>query len=317
MKIVVLDGQTLNPGDLSWSGLEALGELTVHERSAPGEVRERAAGAEAVLTNKSLLLGEVIRELRDLRYIGVLATGCNVVDLAAAAERGIPVCNAAGYSAPSVAQMVFAHLLALVNRVSEHSAGVRAGKWEASVDFCYWESPQVELAGKVMGIIGLGDIGRRVATLAQAFGMSVIATTRYPDRPAPAGVRWVSYEEFWASSDVVSLHCPLTPETKGIINRDSLARMKSGAFLINTGRGPLVDEEALAEALNRGHLGGAGLDVLGEEPPRRPSPLFSARNCLITPHIAWATREARARLMAITVENLQAFQAGQPKNRVN
>lgn len=317
MKIVVLDGNTLNPGDLKWDNLGALGDLTVHERTPPEAVVDRAREAEIVLTNKALLPGEVIHSLPKLRYIGVLATGCNVVDLEAARERGIPVCNAAGYSSPAVAQMVFAYTLHFSNRVADHSAGVRAGKWSESVDFCYWDHPQVELAGKVLGIMGLGDIGSRVATLAQAFGMKVIAFTRRPERPAPEGVRWVDLERLFGESDILTLHCPLTEETQHLVNEKNLSRMKDGAILINTGRGPLIDESAVAEALHAGKLGGAGIDVMKEEPPRYESPLFSAPNCVITPHIAWATKAARQRLMDITVDNLKGFLADAVCNRVN
>jgi len=317
MRIVVLDGHTLNPGDLSWSGLERFGELVVHERTSAGEVKERAEGADVLLTNKTSLTAETIGSLKDLKYIGVLATGCNVVDLEAARARGIPVCNAAGYSTPAVAQMVFAYILHFMNRVADHSGGVRNGKWQASEDFCYWDYPQVELASRTIGIVGLGDIGGRVARIARAFGMSVLATTRRPERPAPEGVQWAGYEDLFPASDIVSLHCPLTEETKGLIDFERLAQMKKGAILINTGRGPLVNEGDLAEALNRGHLGGAGIDVLNEEPPRYESPLFTARNCLITPHIAWATRDSRQRLMKITESNLEAFIKGETLKAVN
>lgn len=317
MKIVVLDGHTLNPGDLSWSGVERLGELEVHERTSVEKLMERAEGADVLLTNKTPLTAETIGSLKELKYIGVLATGCNVVDLEAARARGIPVCNAAGYSTPAVAQMVFAYILHFMNRVADHSAGVRNGKWQASEDFCYWDYPQVELASRTIGIVGLGDIGGRVARIARAFGMTVLATTRRPERPAPEGVQWARYEDLLAASDIVSLHCPLTEETKGLINAGSLARMKEGAILINTGRGPLVVEADLAEALNRGHLGGAGIDVLNEEPPRYESPLFTAQNCLITPHIAWATRDSRQRLMKITESNLEAFIKGETLKPVN
>lgn len=317
MKLVVLDGHTLNPGDLSWEKLESLGELTVHERTAPEQVVERAREAEVLFTNKALLPAEVIKQLPRLRYIGVLATGCNVVDLEAAARRGVPVCNAAGYSSPSVAQMVFAYILALANRVSEHSSGVHKGKWAASEDFSYCEFPQEELAGQTLGIIGLGDIGSRVAGIAQAFGMHVIAYTRHPERQPPGGVSWASMEDLFRESDYLSLHCPLTSETEGLVNAERLTWMKQGACVINTGRGPLVDEQALADALNRGHLGGAGIDVLEKEPPDYPCPLIGARNCLITPHIAWATKASRARLMDTTVCNLKAFLDGRPVNKVN
>ena len=317
MKIVVLDGYALNPGDLSWDSLETLGELTVHERTTPEEVLERSEGAEVLLTNKTLLPAAVIEALPSLKYIGVLATGTNVVDLEAASARGIPVCNAAGYSSPAVAQMVIAYILHFSNRVADHSEGVRAGKWSKSTDFCYWDYPQTELQDRVLGIVGLGDIGMRVAKIAQAFGMKVIAYTRRLDRPAPEGIRWVDLDTLYSESDYVSLHSPLTDETERMINVDSLSIFKEGAILINTGRGPLIDEQAVADALNSGRLGGAAVDVLKEEPPRYHSPLFTARNCIITPHIAWATKSARQRLMDITVGNLRAFIEGNPTSRVN
>ena len=292
-QIVVLDGHTLNPGDLSWDGLECLGDLRVHERTSPEDLRQRAAGAEILLTNKTVLSAEDIDYLEKLEYIGVLATGCNVVDLEAAARRGIPVCNAAGYSTSSVVQMVFAYMLHFSNQVADHSAG------------------------RTLGIIGLGEIGGQVARTARAFGMRVLATTRNPDRPEPEGVRWVDSDTLFAESDYLSLHCPLTPQTEGVINRDSIARMKRTAILINTGRGGLVKEQDLADALNQGRLAGAAVDVLQQEPPTGGSPLIGARNCLITPHIAWATRASRKRLMRITEENLKAFLNGSPQNRVN
>jgi glycerate dehydrogenase len=316
-QIVVLDGHTLNPGDLSWEGLERLGELRVHERTSAEALRQRAAGAEILLTNKTVLSAEDIDFLDNLEYIGVLATGCNVVDLEAASRRDIPVCNAAGYSTPSVVQMVFAYLLHFSNRVADHSHGVHAGKWEASADFCYWESEQVELAAGTLGIIGLGEIGGQVARTARAFGMRVLATTRNPDRPEPEGVRWVDADTLFEESDYLSLHCPLTPQTRGVINRKTIARMKRTAILINTGRGGLVEEQDLADALNQGRLAGAAVDVLQQEPPAAGSPLIGARNCLLTPHIAWATRASRKRLMRITEENLTAFLEGTPRNRVN
>lgn len=314
---MVLDGHTLNPGDLDWKALEALGELEVYARTPAEEVISRGKDADVLLTNKTLIPAGAIAALDRLKYIGVLATGYNVVDTEAAAKRGIPVCNAAGYSTDSVAQMVMAYLLHFSNRVSDHSASARSGKWAASRDFCYWEHDQEELVGKVFGIIGMGTIGTRVATLAQAFGMDVIATTRRPERTPPAGVSWVDREELLRRSDVVSLHCPLTPETEHLINRETLSLMQSSALLINTGRGPLVDEAALAEALAGGRLRGAAVDVLAQEPPREGSPLLEAPNCLVTPHIAWATRASRQRLMRITVENLRAFLAGKVQGRVN
>jgi len=278
---------------------------------------ERAREANALFTNKALLPREVIAQLPSLQYIGVLATGCNVVDLEAAADRGIPVCNAAGYSAPSVAQMVFAYILEFANRASLHSAGVHSGKWSRSEDFCYWETPQQELADKTLGILGLGDIGSRVASIAHAFGMRVIAYTRHPERQPPDGVSWVSMEDLFRESDYLSLHCPLTPDTERLVNAQRLSWMKPGAVLINTGRGALVDEAALAGALASGQLGGAGVDVMEKEPPDYPSPLFGVRTCLITPHMAWATKASRQRLLEITVDNLRAFLEGTPVNKVN
>ncbi len=321
MKIVVLDGHAMNPGDLSWRGLEELGELTVHDRTPAGQVVERAQGAEIVLTNKSPLPRQTIEALPHLRYIGVQATGFNVVDAEAARERGVTVTNVPGYSTRSVAQMVMALLLELTQQVGHHAELVRRGRWSASPDFCCWDRPLVELDGLTIGIVGFGAIGRGVARLARAFGMRVLIHTRHPDdyRATPQGreVEFVDLESLFCRSDVVSLHCPLTPQTEGMVDAERLGRMKPGAFLINTGRGPLVDEAALAEALNAGRLAGAGLDVLSAEPPSADNPLLQARNCFITPHIAWATRAARERLMASVVENVRAFLAGKPENVVN
>lgn len=316
-RIVVLDGYTLNPGDLSWGDLEALGDLQVYDRTAPDEVAERISNAEIVFTNKAVLAAETIAAASALRFIGVLATGYNIVDVAAASARNIPVCNAPGYGPESVAQMVFAHVLNFTQRVADHGASVRSGGWVASPDFCYWKHPLQELHGATMGIVGLGTIGGAVARIAQGFGMRVIAATRDSRRPAPEGVTWRSLDELFSESDVVSLHCPLTPETAAMINAERLAQMKPTAYLINTSRGPLVDEAALADALERGDIAGAGLDVLSTEPPAATNPLLSAPRCVITPHIAWATRAARARLMGIAVENLERFLAGIPANRVN
>jgi glycerate dehydrogenase len=296
MKIVVLDGYTLNPGDLSW---DALGVATVYDRTPPELVVERARNAEIILTNKSLVTGDAIRQLPKLRYIGVMATGYNVVDLPAARERGIVVANVPGYSTRSVAQHTFALLLELCHRVGHHAGTIR--KWPDSADYCYWDFPQIELAGLTMGIIGHGQIGREVEKLALAFGMKVI--TERSDRVFREG-------------DVVSLHCPLKSETQGMINSFRLALMKPTAFLINTGRGGLVVERDLAEALNTGRIAGAGLDVLSTEPPSRENPLLSAKNCIITPHMAWGTRAARERLMEAVVKNIKAFRAGAPENQV-
>lgn len=312
----MLDGFTLNPGDLDWAALHALGECCIYDRSPPDTVLERAQDAPIVLTNKTPLSPSIIAALPDLRYIGVLATGCNVVDLAAAAARGIPVTNAPGYGTPSVAQHVFALLLELTQHTGRHAQTVRAGRWSASPDFCYWETPIIELAGRTMGIIGFGSIGTAVARIAQAFGMKVLAASRRARGDLPE-VEFTDVENVFRRSDVVTLHCPLTPETQGLVNTERIGWMKRDAFLINTGRGPLVVEQDLVDALNADRIAGAGLDVLSVEPPAPDNPLFSARNCLITPHIAWASRAARERLLGIVVQNVRNFLAGSPKNVVN
>jgi glycerate dehydrogenase len=314
-KIVVLDGHTLNPGDLSWEHLRALGECQIYDRSSNQEVVPRAEGSEIVLTNKTAVSREHIQQLPGLRYIGVLATGYNIVDVAAAAERNIPVCNVPTYGTGSVAQMTFALLLELTQRVGHHAQTVREGRWTASPDFCYWDYPLVELEGLTLGIVGYGRIGQAVAKLARAFGMRVCAHSR---TSAPtSGVDFLALDDLFRISDVVSLHCPLTPETRYLVNAERLALMKSSAFLLNTSRGPLVDESALATALNAGRIAGAGLDVLSVEPPPGGNPLFTAKNCYVTPHIAWATRAARSRLMSTAVENVKAFLGGAPRNVVN
>lgn len=318
MKIIILDGYPLNPGDLSWEYLEKYGDITVHERTAPAEIAERAAGATAVLTNKVPLGAEVLKQLPDLKYIGVLATGYNIIDIAHAKQQGIVVTNVPGYSTRSVAQLTFALLLELCHHVQRHSDRVKDGKWSQSPDFSFWDYPLIELAGKTMGIVGFGDIGRQVADIATAFGMHVVAQSRTEtDQSHRRSFRWVQLDELLAQSDVVSLHCPLTPQTQGLINTHTLARMKTSAFLLNTSRGPLVQEESLAAALDAGGLAGAAVDVLGVEPPRADNPLFTAKNCLVTPHIAWATKEARTRLMSTVGENLEAYLAGRPINVVN
>ncbi len=320
-KIVVLDGYTANPGDLDWAALEQFGSLTVHERTPPELVLERAAGAQVLLTNKTVLDRRIIGALAELKYIGVLATGINVVDVAAARERGIPVTNVPGYGTRSVAQMVFALLLEMTQQVGHHARLVRYGAWSRSPDFCFWDRPLVELDGLTMGVVGFGAIGRQVTQLARAFGMRVLVHTGHPEKYregfAGQGVEFVDLERLFTESDVISLHCPLTPATERLVDERRLALMKPGAFLINTGRGPLVDEAALAEALNREKIAGAGLDVVCVEPPPPDNPLLSARNCFITPHIAWATRAARERLMGIAIDNVRAFLAGQPQNLVN
>jgi glycerate dehydrogenase len=317
MKIVVLDGHALNPGDLSWANLEKLGSCTVYDRTLPAETVSRAAVAEIVLTNKTLLPREIIERLPRLRYIGVLATGYNVVDVRAARERNIPVTNVPDYATASVVQMVFAHLLNLTLHVADHGHGVAEGRWSRSEDFAYWDFPLIELAGLTLGIIGFGRIGRATAEAARGFGMNVLAYDVSPPAEQPDHVRFVGLEELFRRSDAVSLHCPLTADTQRLINAERLSWMKSSAVLINTGRGPLVDERALAEALNAGRIAGAGLDVLSIEPPPNDHPLLRAKNCCITPHIAWATAAARKRLLDTVVANVRAFLAGRPQNVVN
>lgn len=318
MKIVVLDGYTLNPGDLDWRGLEQFGELAVYDRTAEDQIVERSRDAEILFTNKTPLRKHVLQELPSLKYIGVLATGYNVIDTEYAASRGIPVANVPGYGTASVVQMTIALLLELCQNVSRHSDSVHAGEWASCPDFCYWKYPLTELAGKTIGIIGYGSIGRQVGNVAAAFGMKVLGYSRtQTDQSRHSYFRWASIENLLKESDVVSLHCPLFPETKNIINRESLALMKSSAFLINTSRGPLIQEEDLAHALNAGAIAGAALDVLSTEPPLNGNVLINAKNCIITPHIAWATREARLRLMKATEQNLRAFLEGNPVNVVN
>jgi glycerate dehydrogenase len=317
MRIVVLDGYTLNPGDLGWQAFKALGDCAVYDRTTPAETVPQATGAQIVLTNKVVLGRAEIARLPMVKYIGVLATGTNVVDLAAAREAGILVTNVPAYSTQSVAQTTMALLLELTQHVGQHSAGVHQGKWSASRDWCYWEKPLIELDGLTMGIIGVGRIGAAVARLARAFGMRVLAATRRPVAPSAEAWETVTLETLLRQSDVVSLHCPLTPETRVLINAKTLALMKPTALLLNTSRGLLIDEAALAEALNSGRLAGAGLDVLSEEPPPPNNPLLGARNCYITPHLGWGTRAARQRLMDVAVENLRAFLAGRPRNVVN
>lgn len=317
MQIVVLDGHTLNPGDLSWAPLEALGPCRVYPRTPPAEVRSRCQAAEILLTNKTILDGQVIRELPELRYVGVMATGYNVVDLAAARARHIPVTNVPAYSTPSVVQLTFALLLELTHHVGLHARGVREGRWSASPDFSYWETPLVELAGRTFGIVGYGNVGRGVAAVARAFGSRVMVHTRTPPATPPPDVQLVDLPTLFRESDVVSLHCPLTEQTHHLVNRDRLALMKPSAYLLNCGRGPLVDEVALAAALNRGELAGAGLDVLGSEPPASDNPLLAAPRCVITPHIGWATRAARERLLAAVTANVHAFLAGRPTHVVS
>jgi glycerate dehydrogenase len=316
MKIVVLDGYALNPGDLSWDELRSLGPCEIYERSAPGEIVARATNAEILLTNKAELPRDHIQSLPRLKYIGVLATGTDCVDLAAARERNIVVTNVPAYGTKSVAQTTIALLLELTQHAGHHAQTVREGKWTRNPDWCYWDRPLIELDGLAMGIVGFGRIGGAVGELAAAFGMSVLASNPTP-KAGPAFVRFVDLETLFRQSDVVSLHCPLTAETKNLVNAERLSWMKPAAFLLNTSRGQLIDEPALAHALNSGHIAGAGLDVLSVEPPPAQNPLLHAKNCIITPHLAWGTRAARSRLMTIAVENIRAFRKGRPQNVVN
>jgi glycerate dehydrogenase len=316
MKIVVLDGYTLNPGDLSWDALKALGEVTLFDRTPPAEVAARCADAEIIVTNKALVPREVIAALPKLRFIAVTATGFNIVDAAAAKERGIPVSNVPLYGTRAVAQFTIALLLELCHRVGAHADSVRAGDWVKSADWCYARFPLLELDGLTFGVVGWGRIGQATADIARAMGMKIIAASSSA-KPPKDGVEFVPVDEVFRRADVVSLHCPLTPDTKNLVNAERLALMKPTAFLLNTSRGPLLDETAVAAALNSGRIAAAGLDVLSTEPPKADNPLLSAKNCLITPHQAWAAKAARARLMETTVANVRAFLAGRPENVVN
>ena len=317
MKIVILDGYTANPGDLSWGSLKEMGEVTVYERTRREEIAGRAADADIVLTNKVVIDREMMALLPRLKYIGVLATGYNVVDIEAAREREIIVTNVPAYSTESVAQTVFAHLLTVTNRAEHYAQQNRQGRWAENRDFCYWDTELTELAGKTMGIVGLGHIGRRVAEIALAFGMQVKAMTSKKAEELPVGIQKAELQSLLASSDVVSLHCPLTEGTRHLIHRETLRLMKPSAILINTGRGPLVDDEALAEALNEGRLRAYCADVVTEEPPKADHPLLHAPNAFITPHIAWATVEARKRLLQTAIGNVEAFVNGHPVNVVS
>ena len=317
MKIVVLDGQTLNPGDLDWAPLKELGPCAIYPRTAPEQLVERAKEADIILTNKTPLTAATLETLPKLRYIGVLATGANIIDLEAAAARNIIVCNAPGYGTASVAQMVFALLLEMTQQVAHHDRRVREGAWQESGDFSFHERPLTELAGKTLGIVGYGQIGRQVARLARAFDMRVLVSTAHPEKyRQEKSAELVDVDVLFSECDIISLNCPLTDDTYHLVNTARLARIKQGALLINTGRGPLIDEEAVAEALEEGYLGGYATDVLSEEPPAEDNPLLSAPHCLITPHMAWATREARQRLLTLVVDNIKAFLAGDPQNRI-
>jgi Lactate dehydrogenase and related dehydrogenases len=316
MKIVALDGYAANPGDLSWDELKTLGNCTIYERTAPNELLQRAADAEVLLTNKVVISAEAIAALSQLKYIGVLATGYNIVDVNAAKERGIIVTNIPSYSTPSVSQMVFAHILNIAQQVQHHSEEVRRGRWSANPDFCFWDTPLIELRNKKIGIVGLGHIGYTTARIAIGFGMQVYAYTSKSPLQLPPEIKKLDLDRLFAECDVITLHCPLTESNREMINKERLSLMKESAILINTGRGQLINEQDLANALNEGKIYAAGLDVLSQEPPRADNPLLSARNCYITPHIAWASTEARERLMNILIDNLKAYIDGKPINNV-
>lgn len=319
MKIVVLDGYAGNPGDLSWDALGKLGELTVYDRTPaePNLVMERIGDAEIVFTNKTPLSRQILTACPNLKFVGILATGYNIVDVGAAKELGIPVCNVPGYSTDAVAQMTLALLLEICHHVAHHSQQVHAGQWSGCEDFCFWDYPLIELAGKTMGIIGFGSIGKAVGRLARCLGMKVLAAGSRPTEEGQAIAEYVDLDTLYRESDVISLHCPLFPENREMINKESIAKMKDGAILLNTARGALIVEQDVADALNSGKLYAAGMDVAAVEPLPASSPLIGAKNCIITPHIAWATKEARQRLMDIAVHNLEAFLAGKPENVVN
>lgn len=317
MKIVILDGHSANPGDLSWKALEEFGELTVYDRTSKAEIVERTKDANAILTNKVALREEVLEKLPNLKYIGVLATGYNIIDTAAATARGITVCNVPAYSTSSVAQMVFAYILTITNRVEHYTAQIREGEWSRKSDFCYWDTPLRELSGKTIGIVGLGDIGYRVACIAHYFGMDVYAFTSKNAPVLPEYIRKTTMDGLLAASDILTLHCPLTASTRELIDESALERMKRGAILINTARGPLVNEQAVAAALQSGQLAAYGADVMCAEPPAADNPLLVQPNAYLTPHVAWASIEVRTRLVNIAVENMRAFVDGAPQNVVN
>ena len=320
MQIVILDGYTENPGDLSWAGLEALGELTVYDRTPkddPEEIIRRIGGAEIVFTNKTPLTAQIFARCPQIRYVGLLSTGYNIADIDAARRRGIPVTNIPSYGTDAVAQAAMALLLEITNQVGRHAAAVRQGRWSACEDFCFWDTPLMELSGKTMGVIGFGRIGQAMGRIARAFGMEVLAAGSRPTEQGQAIARYVSLDELYARADVISLHCPLFPQTERMINEHSIAKMKDGVILLNTGRGQLICEKALAEALRSGKVRAAGLDVLSQEPPAADNPLLTAPNCFITPHIAWAARESRQRLMDTAVDNLRQFLNGTPVHVVN
>nr|WP_314698420.1 D-2-hydroxyacid dehydrogenase [uncultured Prevotella sp.] len=316
MKLSILDCHAVNPGDLSWDAIKAIAECDIYERTSQSEIVERAREADGILINKVSITREILDQLPRLKYIGELATGYNNIDVEAARERGIVVCNIPAYSTDSVAQHVFALLLNVTTRVGHYAEAVRRGEWSKQQDFCYWDTPLVELSGKTLGVVGLGNIGQKVATIAHTMGMDISAYTSKNSSDLPEWIRKTTLEGLFSTSDVISLHCPLTAENTSMINAETLKGVRRGAILINTGRGALVDEQAVADALASGQLGAYCADVLTDEPPRSDNPLFSQPNAFITPHIAWATREARERLMAICVENIKKFIAGEPQNVV-
>lgn len=317
MKIVVMDGKGVNPGDMSWKQIQQFGELIVYERTASEEIIDHVGDAEIVLTNKTVLDEDTIAKLKNVKYIGVLATGYNVVDLKAASKRGIVVTNIPAYSTDSVAQMTFAHILNVTNHVDHYARASRDGEWSRCPDFCYWDKPLVELAGKTIGIIGLGNIGMKVANIALNFGMNVIAYTSKEPKEIPNGINKASIDNILSDSDIISLHCPLTKQTRELINKDSIAKMKRSVIVVNTGRGPLVNEEDVANALHNGLIGAYCADVMCSEPPSADNPLFVEQNAYITPHVAWASKEARIRLMDIAEKNIHSFLSGKPINVVN
>ena len=317
MKIVVLDGYTENPGDLSWDGLRALGELTVYDRTRPEEAASRIQDAEIIVTNKVPVTRALLDQCTGIRYVSVLATGYNVVDLKAASERGIPVSNVPAYSTAAVGQFTIGMLLEICCQIGFHDRSVHNGDWAACPDFCYWKTPLIERAGKTMGIIGFGRIGRQTGAIARAMGMQVLATGSRPCDEGSAIAEYVDLDTVLRQSDVISLHCPLFPETTGIINKDTIAKMKDGVIILNMARGPMIVEEDLAQALNSGKVYAAGMDVVSQEPIRADNPLLTAKNCFITPHIAWASRECRQRIMDITEQNIRSFLEGNVRNRVN
>lgn len=320
MKIVVLDGAVENPGDLSWEELGKLGELTVYERTSmtdEAEIARRIGGASVVITNKTPITRGVLERCPSVRYISVLATGYNVIDCAAAREKGIPVSNVPAYGTDVVGQFAIALLLEICHHIGAHSEAVRQGRWERSTDWCFWDYPLMELAGKTMGIIGFGRIGQKTGAIAKALGMEVLAYSPHESESGRAIAQYTDLDTLLAKSDVISLHCPLFPETREIINRETIAKMKDGVIILNNSRGPLIAEQDLADALNSGKVYAAGLDVVGEEPIRGDNPLLRAKNCIITPHISWASRESRQRILDCTVKNVKAFQAGAPIHVVN